>query len=147
MALWFSLRVKKEWPASCNYFLKEKPGGTMFLTQGHQNVNLSTEARWYAWFRCNCSRSYYNILKDCKAYLPMPGKAETPSLILTCAVTFTGYYVIWKYWLMPKSISVPCNAVGTKICPCSWVRNTSYCRTVECCLYQDPFMGSLIQMS
>lgn len=89
-------------------------------------MNLSTESRWCAWCRCNCSWSYYEMY-DCKAYLPMADRAESGSLIPTCALTFTSYYVIWKYWLMPKSISVPCNAVTTKICPGSWVRNMSYC--------------------
>lgn len=87
-------------------------------------MHLTSESRWWAWSRRNSS--YYGILKVCRAWLPMAGRAESPSLILPCAVM--SCCVIWKYWCMPKSISVPCNAVRTKICPCSWVRNMSCCR-------------------
>lgn len=103
-------------------------GCTPFLTRGCHNTNVSTQARWCAWCQCH-SWSCYGVLKYCEVYLPLAGRAETPSPTLPCAITFMGcYYVIWKYWLMPKSISVPCNAVRTKISPWSWVRNRSYCR-------------------
>lgn len=117
---------KKKKSTSCNYFLKQVVW--FFLKQGHQDVNLSTESRWGACCQSNCSWLYDGVLIDCRAYLPVAGRADTPNLIFTCAAMFMGHYVIWRYWLSPKSISVPCNAVRTKMCPCNWVRNMSYSR-------------------
>lgn len=121
-----SQKKKKKKSTSCNYFLKQVVW--FFLKQGHQDVNLSTESRWGACCQSNCSCLYDGVLKDCRAYLPVAGRADTPNLIFTCAAMFTGHYIIWRYWLSPKSISVPCNAVRTKMCPCNWVRNMSYSR-------------------
>lgn len=35
-----------------------------------------------------------HVLKYCEAHLPIAGRAETPSSVVTCAVTFMGYYLL-----------------------------------------------------